>query len=89
MSVQLDPGLIAVIRCPVTKSRLQEASASLIDRLNLEIEAGNVVNRIGQTIESRLDSGFVNADQSLLLPVRGGIITLIADESIVLSASMA
>ena len=85
MLTRFDPDLIALIRCPVTKSPLTAASASLIEQLNLQIDAGSLVNRIGQTIDAKLDSGFVNEDRSLLLPVRGGIVILIADQAIELS----
>lgn len=84
MSIHIDSGLVAVIRCPVTKSPLHEANLELIENLNQQIETGSLVNRIGQTVSAKLDSGFVNADQSLLLPVRGGIVVLLSDEAIVL-----
>jgi len=54
----------------------------LIDQLNQQIEAGIVVNRIGQTINIKLDGGFINEHQSLLLPVGDGIVILIADPAI-------
>lgn len=82
MSTRLDPDLITMIRCPVTKSPLTAASATLIERLNQKIEEGTLVNRVGQTVDQKFDGGFINDDQSLLLPVRGGIVILIADQSI-------
>jgi uncharacterized protein YbaR (Trm112 family) len=82
MSTRFDPDLIAIIRCPVTKSPLSAAPKSLIEQLNQQIEAGILVNRIGQTVNIKLDGGFINEDQSLLLPVRGGIVILIADQAI-------
>ena len=82
MSTRLDPDLVTMIRCPVTKSRLSAASTRLIEQLNQQIEAGTLVNRIGQSVDTKLDGGFINEDQSLLLPVRGGIVILIADQAI-------
>ena len=53
--------------------------------MNQQIEAGSLVNRIGQTVNEKLDGGFVNEGQTLLLPVRDGIVILIADQAIGLS----
>jgi uncharacterized protein YbaR (Trm112 family) len=82
MPPRFDAELIQMIRCPVTKSELTLAPDSVIEDLNRQIESGTAVNRIGQTIVEKLDGGFVNTDRSLLLPVRGGIVILIADQSI-------
>ena len=82
MSSQFDPDFVAVIRCPVTKSPLSSAPESVIERLNQQIEAGTLVDCIGQTVNIKLDGGFINEDQSLLLPVRGGIVILIGDQAI-------
>ncbi len=85
MSTRFDPDLISMIRCPITKSPLSAASRTLIEQLNRQIESGTLVNRIGQTVEIKLDGGFINEDQSLLLPVRGGIVILVSDQAIGLS----
>ena len=71
-----------MIRCPVTHSDLQVASTELLDNLNQKIADGKIVDRIGQTVQKTLESGLVNSDNSLLLPIRGGIVVLIADQAI-------
>ena len=76
------PAFTQLIRCPHTKSALTQAEDSLISELNAKISSGNLVNQIGQAVSEKLESGFVNEDQSLILPVRGGIIILIADQAI-------
>ena len=81
----LSPESIKMIRCPVTESRLTEATASVVDRLNLQIENSKMTNQDGQVVKAKLDGGFINADQSLFFPVRGGIIVLIADQAIQLN----
>lgn len=85
MLPRCNPDLITIIRCPVTKSPLSVASTTLIEQMNQQIEAGSLVNRIGQTVNEKLDGGFVNEGQTLLLPVRDGIVILIADQAIGLS----
>lgn len=74
--------LIQMIRCPVTHSGLTAASETVIADLNGRIVDGSLTNWVGKTVIRKLDGGFVNADQSLLHPVRGGIVTLIADQGI-------
>jgi uncharacterized protein YbaR (Trm112 family) len=71
-----------MIRCPVTKSDLSSASESMVAKVNELIKNRTLVNQVGQTVESEIESGFVNEDQSLLLPVRGGIVILISDQAI-------
>ena len=87
MSTRFDHDLIAILRCPVSKSPLSVAPTSLIDQLNLQIEAGTLVNCVGQTVGSKLDGGLVNQDQSLLLPIRGGIVILVTDQAIGLTGN--
>jgi uncharacterized protein YbaR (Trm112 family) len=82
MSTNFDPELIHMIRCPITKSSLAPASPSLIEDMNRRIADGTLVNRMGQAVTDKLDGGFVNSDESWLLPVRGGIVVLIADQAI-------
>ena len=82
MSTRFDPDLITMIRCPITKSPLTEAATTLVEHLNQQIKEGTLVNRIGQTVDQKLDGGFINSDQSFLLPVRGGIVILITDQAI-------
>jgi len=74
--------LVQMIRCPVTKSDLAVASKEVISDLNQQIESRKLLNRLGQVIEAPIESGFVNQEGSMLLPVRGGIVILIADQAI-------
>jgi uncharacterized protein YbaR (Trm112 family) len=88
MSTRLDPGLITLIRCPVTKSTLAPASTSIIEKLNKQIEARAVVNQIGQTVDLNLDGGFINENRSLLFPIRDEIVILSVDQAICLDPSL-
>lgn len=82
MSSNIDPEFSKIIRCPVTKSTLKTADPSLIQSLNEQIFKKNLVNRIGQTIATTLEGGYINENQTLLLPIRGGIVILIEDQAI-------
>jgi len=77
--------LVQMIRCPVTKSDLVPAGEEVILELNRKIESRKLLNQLGQVVEAPIESGFVNQDESLLLPVRGGIVILIADQAIPLN----
>ena len=82
MSHSVDPIILTMIRCPVTHSELEFVDHVTLVKLNEKISRRELVNRLGQTVEDELDSGLVNADGSLLLPIRGGIVVLIADQAI-------
>jgi uncharacterized protein YbaR (Trm112 family) len=84
MTQQLSPDLLTMIRCPVTQSNLVEVSPERVVELNAKIKGRKLVNRIGQLVDRPLDGGLVNEQGTLLMPVRSGIVTLIADEAILL-----
>lgn len=86
-NLEFSSDLVQLIRCPVTKSDLSVASEQIIVELNKQIENRKLLNQLGQVVEVPIESGFVNHDQSLLLPVRGGIVILIADQAIPLGQS--
>ncbi|MGB1929621.1 MAG: Trm112 family protein [Mariniblastus sp.] len=82
MSSPTDVEFSKIIRCPVTKSPLETADPDLIASLNQQILEKKLVNRIGQTIATPLEGGYINESQTLLLPIRGGIVILIEDQAI-------
>ena len=81
--------LVQMIRCPVTKSDLTVASEQAVSDLNERIGNRTLLNQIGQVIEEPIESGFINQDGSLLLPVRGGIVILVVDQAIPIGQSVA
>jgi uncharacterized protein YbaR (Trm112 family) len=83
-----DANVLQMIRCPVSHSRLSPMDDSGIERLNQKIANGEVFDRLGRAIKDPLESGLINEEAKLVMPVRGGIITLIADEAIVLGDSV-
>ena len=78
-----------MIRCPVTKSDLTVASEQAVSDRNERIGNRTLLNQIGQVIEEPIESGFINQDGSLLLPVRGGIVILVVDQAIPIGQSVA
>ena len=82
----MDQEFLKIVRCPVTNSPLEYADESTLASLNHKIENGKLFNRVGQLVESKITSGLVNADRTLLLPIRGGIAIMVVDQAIVLDA---
>lgn len=79
------PEILKTLRCPVTQSPLKMADAGTIAQINLAIEAGTQVDRVGNAVAEKIESGLVNQDRSLLLPIRGEIAILVSDQAINLS----
>ena len=82
MNISNNLTLLELVRCPVTQTDLAVAEPELLERVNEQIAKRQLANRIGQTIEVGVESGWINADRSWLLPIRGGIVVLVADEAI-------
>jgi uncharacterized protein YbaR (Trm112 family) len=82
MNQEFLPELLKSIRCPVTKSSLREASDSELEKINSGIQAGSILNHVGQTVTDELTAGFINEDQTLAFSVRKGIVILVADQAI-------
>lgn len=81
----MNADFLKILRCPVTKSGLTIAEDSLIKKLNDSIEAGTLVNVAGQAVSESVESGLVNEDQSLFLPIRKGIAIMVQDQAIQLT----
>ncbi len=77
-----DSAILNFVRRPATRSNLQFADSRDIEKMNVGIAAGNVINRGGEKVDATLKSGLINENGSLLFPVRGGIFTLVSDRAI-------
>lgn len=82
MSQLPDSDILAMIRCPVTHSRLAIANQETLDKLNEKVSKRELIDRNGQKVTEKVESGLVNQDDSLLLPIRQGIIVLISGQAI-------
>ncbi len=80
--VVTDDSLRSMLRCPVSFSQLLPASDELIADANRYRADGRLLNRIGQPVADPIDAGLVNADQSLLIPICGGIVIMLVDQLI-------
>ena len=79
---QLSEQFLEFARCPETQSKLELASEDLIRQVNDLINAGQLSDCADQAITSPLEVCLVNADRSLIYPVRNGIVVLTTDRAI-------
>lgn len=82
MPTTTNPDLLNLLRCPINHSSLQPASASQLQMLNEKIERGELRNQNGEQISEPIQGGLINAEQSWLLPIRGGIVVLVVEQAI-------
>lgn len=80
----LDPLLLPLLRCPLSRQPLAVAPADILARLEAERAAGALRNRAGVALTEPIDEGLVRADGAVFFPVRSGIPLLVAEESVTL-----
>jgi uncharacterized protein YbaR (Trm112 family) len=74
--------LLQLLRCPVDRTPLTEASSDLIAQINGAIAAGRAANLGGQRLQRAIDGGLVRAAGDVLYPIADGIPVLLRDEAI-------
>ena len=78
--------LVNVLRCPLTRDKVQNAEEGLVDELNRLIAGQSLRTQTGTLIRAPLDGGLVRSDHKLLYPVRDGIPIMLTDEAIPLES---
>jgi uncharacterized protein len=81
----IDPELLKILCCPETHQPLTSADAALVQRLNTQIESGQLRNRGGQPVTRKCDGGLVRKDGQFVYPVCENIPILLISEAIPLS----
>lgn len=79
---QIDPRLLEILCCPITRRPLQELRVEVLDRVNKAIVSGKIRNHGGVEIREPLQAALVTTDGDLVYPVRGGIPVLLEEECI-------
>ena len=78
----IDKRLLSILHCPVTHKGLALASPGVLQSVNAAIEAGELSNRDGNSLEGALEAALVTDDGKVLYPVASGIPVLLAGESV-------
>ena len=82
----IDPELLKILCCPETHQTLTVADATLVEKLNQQIGAGQLKNRGGKPVQEKMDGGLVRADGKYLYPISQKIPIMLVDEAIPLAA---
>ena len=77
--------LLEILRCPQDQSSLSAAEQTLVDRTNLAIASGQVLNLAGQQVENPIDGGLVREAGDVMYLVVDDIPVMLPDEAIALS----
>jgi uncharacterized protein YbaR (Trm112 family) len=85
----IDPELLKILCCPETHQPLTSADAALVQRLNSQIDSGQLRNRGDQPVTRKCDGGLVRKDGQFVYPVCEDIPILLINEAIPLSGQTA
>ncbi len=74
--------LLSILCCPVTHKGLSLARPELLEKINIAIGEGNLVNRDGAELSVALDEALITDDGKIMYPVNDGIPVLLEGESV-------
>jgi uncharacterized protein YbaR (Trm112 family) len=77
-----DERLLEILVCPQDHTPLTLADDELIARLNQEIAAGRIRNRVGDPVAEPITGGLLRQDRTVLYPIIDGIPVLLVEEAI-------
>ncbi|ODU40699.1 Trm112 family protein [uncultured Aquimonas sp.] len=78
----LDPRLLEILCCPLTRQPLQMLDAQRLAALNAAIAAGSVKQADGQVLAQAWKEGLITANGSRAYRIDDGIPVLLADEAV-------
>lgn len=77
----IDSKLVEMLRCPIDGNRLELAEKTLLQQVNDAIGRGELRDRMDQKVSVPVDDVLVNLGARRGYPIRGGIPSLVADQS--------
>ena len=78
----VDPKLLEILCCPVSKTPLAQVSASRLDRLNAAIAEGQLKFIGGDPVTEPLSDALVTIDAKVVYPVEDDIPILLEEKGI-------
>ena len=78
----MNPNLLNIICCPVTREKLSIATSKQLDFINAEIANSNLRKLDGSIAEKTQSKALINAAKTLLYPIEEGIPILLESEAI-------
>ena len=82
----IDSDFLEILACPEDKTPVSLADQSVVNSLNAKIEAGELKNRAGEVVETKMDGGLVREDGAYLYRIEDGIPIMLIDEGIPLGS---
>lgn len=79
---RIDPKLLDLLSCPVSKSPLTPLSSRQLDALNAALSLGTVQNVDGQTLTGSVQAGLITTDGKVIYRIDDGIAVLLPEEGI-------
>ena len=78
----MDPNLLNIICCPVTREKLNIATSKQLEFINTEIVKNNLTKLDGSIAEKLQSKALINATKTLLYPIEEDIPLLLEGEAI-------
>jgi uncharacterized protein YbaR (Trm112 family) len=78
----VDPKLLQILRCPVTKQPLSILEPTRLQRVNDQIRAGKVHHVDGSAVDQPLDEALITTNEATLYRVDADIPIMLEDQSI-------
>jgi len=78
----MDPNLLNIICCPVTREKLSTATPKQLALINTEITNNTLTKLDGSIVENPQSKALINATKTLLYPVEEDIPILLENEAI-------
>ncbi|TWU43108.1 hypothetical protein Q31b_21450 [Novipirellula aureliae] len=78
----IDKELLKLLRCPRSRRTMQLAPESLVSKLNEAVKRGELRDLGDQKITQPIDAALMVCDGAEVYPIRGGIVSMVAEEAI-------
>ncbi len=78
----VDPKLLEILCCPVSKTPLQRLDENRLDKLNAAITAGETLYVDGSKVEKNLTEALITGDMKVIYPVKDSIPILLEEHGI-------